>query len=189
MHTPYIELLSKDENDDKQKITTTHMTFLFKLTTTLIDLIAKAEKVPASLSYTTVASILMSRHLPDLYAALLELAYAPASAFQPTTLITEGVHHMPLTPGNIARPINRTGLSREERDKCARMFMWLFDRSDLSRAMESLMSLLSTSSPSHPIPNWLRTICGRFLSRILLKPNGVSIVLEFTIGHVDQCEL
>ncbi|KAI7886873.1 uncharacterized protein EV154DRAFT_573940 [Mucor mucedo] len=131
----------------------------------------------------------MSRHLPDLYAALLELAYAPASAFQPTALTTEGVNHMPLTPGNIARPISRTGLSREERDKCARMFMWLFDRSDLSRAMESLMSLLATSSPSHPIPNWLRTICGRFLSRILLKPNGVSIVLEFTIGHVDQLQL
>ncbi|KAI9267138.1 hypothetical protein EDC94DRAFT_667356 [Helicostylum pulchrum] len=139
----------------------------------------------------------MSRHLPDLYAALLELAYAPNSAFQQQQQetvddVTNQLKSLPLTPGNMFLPPQAkkpTGLSREERDKCARMFMWLFDRSDLSRAMESLMSLLGASSSLHPIPNWLRAICGRFLSRILLKPNGVSIVLEFTIGHVDQLQL
>lgn len=165
-----------------------------QLTTPLVDIISQSEKVPESKSYTTVASILMSRHLPDLYAALLELAYAPNSAFQQQQQdtvddVTNQLESLPLTPGNmLLRPQAKkpTGLSREERDKCARMFMWLFDRSDLSRAMESLMSLLGASSSLHPIPNWLRTICGRFLSRILLKPNGVSIVLEFTIGHVDQ---
>lgn len=156
-------------------------------------MISQSEKVPASRGYTTVASILTTRHLPDLYAALLELAYAPTSAFQQEDTvdsITDGIKQMPLTPGNMFARTTTTkvGLSREDRDKCARMFMWLFDRSDLSRAMESLMSLLGASSPLHPIPNWLRTICGRFLSRILLKPNGVSIVLEFTIGHVDQCK-
>jgi hypothetical protein len=96
-----------------------------------------------------------------------------------------------MTPGNMMQQQQQpkqTGISRQERDKCARMFMWLFDRSDLPRAMESLMSLLGTSS-LHAVPNWLRTICGRFLSRILLKPKGVSIVLEFTIGHVDQCKV
>lgn len=168
-----------------------------KLTTPLVDIISQSEKVPESKSYTTVASILMSRHLPDLYAALLELAYAPNSAFQQqqdtVDTVTDQLKALPLTPGNMfLRPPTQnnkpTGLTKEERDKCARMFMWLFDRSDLSRAMESLMSLLGTSSSLHPIPNWLRTICGRFLSRILLKPNGVSIVLEFTIGHVDQCK-
>jgi hypothetical protein len=170
--------------------------------------ISHSEKVPASKSYTTVASILVSRHLPDLYAALLELAYAPASVFQQqqqdqnstVESVSNNLESLPpLTPGNMFAaaqkpspqsqpPKKLIGLSREERDKCARMFMWLFDRSDLSRAMESLMSLLGTSSTLHPIPNWLRAICGRFLSRILLKSNGVSIVLEFTIGHVDQCK-
>jgi hypothetical protein len=158
-----------------------------------VDVIANSEKVPSSKSYTTVASILLTRHLPDLYAALLELAYAPTSAFaNSNSTNSNSAQSMPMTPGNMMmmqqqQQSKSTGLSREERDKCARMFMWLFDRSDLPRAMESLMSLLGTSS-LHAVPNWLRTICGRFLSRILLKPKGVSIVLEFTIGHVDQCK-
>ncbi|KAL7329605.1 hypothetical protein PS15p_204675 [Mucor circinelloides] len=135
----------------------------------------------------------MSRHLPDLYAALLELAYAPASAFQQQAASNDKsasqASALPMTPGNMMQQVRKqAGLKREERDKCARMFMWLFDRSDLPRAMESLMALLG-NSPLHPVPNWLRTICGRFLSRILLKPNGVAIVLEFTIGHVDQLQL
>ncbi|ORZ26230.1 hypothetical protein BCR42DRAFT_21629 [Absidia repens] len=54
--------------------------------------------------------------------------------------------------------------------------------------MESLMLLLGTS-PLHPVPAWLRSICGRFLSRILLKPNGVAVVLEFTVGNVEQVKL
>lgn len=56
------------------------------------------------------------------------------------------------------------------------------------RAMESLMLLLGTS-PLHPVPAWLRGICGRFLSRILLKPKGVSVVLEFTIGDTTQGDI
>lgn len=148
--------------------------------------------MPSSRSYTTVASILLTRHLPDLYAALLELAYAPTSAFASNSSTSiNNSQLMPMTPGNMMQQQQQpkqTGISRQERDKCARMFMWLFDRSDLPRAMESLMSLLGTSS-LHAVPNWLRTICGRFLSRILLKPKGVSIVLEFTIGHVDQCKV
>lgn len=193
----YIELLSRDESDKQQKVTTQNLYSLLKLTTALVDVISQSDKVPASKSYTTVASILTNRHLPDLYAALLELAYAPTSALQQQEKddddsAAEKSASIPLTPGNMfatataSKLKKQIGLKREERDKCARMFMWLFDRSDLPRAMESLMSLLGTSSSLHPIPNWLRTICGRFLSRILLKPNGVSIVLEFTIGHVEQ---
>lgn len=188
-------MLSKDEKDQQdhqpQTISTETIYSLLRLVTPLVDVIAHSEKVPSSKSYTTVASILMSRHLPDLYAALLELAYAPTSAFQQQlqTSATETTSSAILmTPGNMMQQVKKhVGLKREERDKCARMFMWLFDRSDLPRAMESLMALLG-NSPLHPVPNWLRTICGRFLSRILLKPNGVAIILEFTIGHVDQCK-
>ncbi|CAO0797760.1 unnamed protein product [Mucor circinelloides] len=191
------ELLSKDEKDQQdqqpQTVSTKTIYWLLHLVTPLVDVIAHSEKVPSSKSYTTVASILMSRHLPDLYAALLELAYAPASAFQQQAASNDKsasqTSTLPMTPGNMMQQVRKqAGLRREERDKCARMFMWLFDRSDLPRAMESLMALLG-NSPLHPVPNWLRTICGRFLSRILLKPNGVAIVLEFTIGHVDQLQL
>ncbi|KAK4522076.1 uncharacterized protein ATC70_004615 [Mucor velutinosus] len=190
------ELLSKDEKDQQDQphtVSTETIYSLLHLVTPLVDVIANSEKVPSSKSYTTVASILMSRHLPDLYAALLELAYAPASAFQQRAASNDPsasqTSSLPMTPGNMIPQIKKqVGLKREERDKCARMFMWLFDRSDLPRAMESLMALLG-NSPLHPVPNWLRTICGRFLSRILLKPNGVAIILEFTIGHVDQLQL
>lgn len=46
--------------------------------------------------------------------------------------------------------------------------------------------LLLGTSPLHPVPAWLRSICGRFLSRILLKPKGVAVVLDFTVGNMDQ---
>lgn len=46
--------------------------------------------------------------------------------------------------------------------------------------------LLLGTSPLHPVPAWLRSICGRFLSRILLKPRGVATVLEFTVADVEQ---
>lgn len=184
------ELLAKDEEEQTtSKISTEKINTLYHLVSPLIDLISKTEKVPQSREYTTVASILLSRHLPDLYAALLELAYAPPSAFQQQNDTTKE-RVIPMTPGNMFVQPKKisVGLKREERDKCARMFMWLFERSDLYRAIESLMLLLGTS-PLHPVPNWLRTICGRFLSRILLKPNGVAIILEFTIGNVDQCKI
>ncbi|KAI7907285.1 uncharacterized protein BX663DRAFT_495418 [Cokeromyces recurvatus] len=187
------ELLAKDEKDQEENtksISIECVRSLLKLVTPLVDLIAQSEKVPKSKEYTTVASILVNRHLPDLYAALLQLAYAPASSFKQTTTIANS-SIMPITPGNmmIQKVVNDQTLKREERDKCARMFVWLFDRSDLYRTMESLMSLLGASSSLHPVPNWLRTICGRYLSRILLKPKGVSIVLEFTIGQVEQLQL
>ncbi|KAI8878263.1 hypothetical protein K501DRAFT_258909 [Backusella circina FSU 941] len=188
------ELMTKDEKEEDKKIATKSLKTLYTLTTPLIDLISASEKVPSSKDYTTVSSILMSRHLPDLYASLLELAYAPASAFQSETTITESqIQAVPSHPGNMG-PIKgaskqQMGLTKEEKDKCARMLMWLFDRSDLSRAIESFMSLIGDASSLHPAPNWLRSICGRFLSRILLKPNGVSVVLEVTIGSVEQLQL
>lgn len=162
---------------------------LYDLVTPLVDLIAQSEKVPESKGYTTVASILMTRHLADLYAALLELAYVPATEIRASVGDTDTLENeLPMTPGHLLSSAKKeVGLPREKRDKCARMFMWLFDRSDVQRAMGSLMSLIGTSS-LHPVPSWLRTICGRFLSRILLKPNGVAIVLEFTIGQVEQCK-
>ncbi|KAG0180118.1 transmembrane and coiled-coil domains-containing protein 7 [Apophysomyces sp. BC1021] len=162
---------------------------LLDYTTQLTDLLLKSQQVAAAKDYTTAASIIMTRHLPDLYAALLQLAYAPITGNKSTG---NGADVKPVSPADVGKfmasqPIH-TGISREERDKCARMFMWLFERSDAYRAMETLMLLLGTS-PLHPVPQWLRNICGRFLSRILLKPNGVAIVLEFTIGDVDQVQL
>ncbi|KAL0079581.1 hypothetical protein F4703DRAFT_1741470 [Phycomyces blakesleeanus] len=162
----------------------------------LANLIIKSEEVPASKGYTTAASIITSRHLPDIYAALLQLAYAPLSAYAPPKTLDQTIPHtkVPANPANVSPAVaavasskTTPGISRQEKDKSARVFMWLFERSDAYRAMESLMLLLGTS-PLHPVPAWLRGICGRFLSRIILRPNGVSIVLDFTVGDVDQVQ-
>ncbi|CEI97266.1 hypothetical protein RMCBS344292_11402 [Rhizopus microsporus] len=185
------EIFANDEDEEQTKqVSTKALHDLYDLVTPLVDLIAQSEKVPESKGYTTVASILMTRHLTDLYAAILELAYVPATEIRASVSDTDTLENeLPMTPGHLLSSAKKeVGLPREKRDKCARMFMWLFDRSDVQRAMESLMSLISTSS-LHPVPSWLRTICGRFLSRILLKPNGVAIVLEFTIGQVEQLQL
>ncbi|KAG0743984.1 hypothetical protein G6F57_001082 [Rhizopus arrhizus] len=185
------ELFTSTEEETKRRISTQTLYDLYDLVSPLVDLISRSENVANAKNYTTVASILMTRHLSDLYAALLELAYVPPNEIEPNSYESNIEEAIPTSPGQLlsSRKKQQTGLPKEKRDKCARMFMWLFDRSDLQRAMESLMALLGTSSSLQPVPNWLRTICGRFLSRILLKPNGVAIVLEFTVGQVEQLQL
>ncbi|KAF7724463.1 transmembrane and coiled-coil domains-containing protein 7 [Apophysomyces ossiformis] len=192
--SPMIELLTRvDDEDDKSAAdhlsSSDNTRRLIYYTTQLTDLLLKSHQVSAAKGYTTAASIIMARHLPDLFAALLQLAYAPIIA---TKSVSSATELKPMTPADMGRSVASqsvpTGTSREEREKYARLFMWLFERSDTYRTMEALMLLLGTS-PLHPVPQWLRNICGRFLSRMLLRPNGVAIVLEFTIGGVDQVQL
>lgn len=61
------------------------------------------------------------------------------------------------------------------------LYEYATHRSDPYRVLESLTLLLGTS-PLHPTPRWLRNVCGRYLSRVLLRPNGVQIVLEYMCG-------
>ncbi|KAI9264163.1 hypothetical protein BDA99DRAFT_508593 [Phascolomyces articulosus] len=165
---------------------------LFNTTSALVDLISKTHKVSQSKNYTTVGSILLARHLPDLFAGLLQLAYAPVPKSTMTTPNKATV--MPTDPSMFLAAAAKStqtqnhGLARAERDKCARMFAWLFERADVHRCMESLMLLLGTS-PLHPVPAWLRNICGRFLSKILLRSNGVTAIIEFTVGDVENVSL
>lgn len=54
--------------------------------------------------------------------------------------------------------------------------------------MEALMLLLGTS-PLQKVPPWLKSICGRCLTKVLLRPNGVATVLEFMVGDADTLQL
>ncbi|KAI7853572.1 hypothetical protein BDC45DRAFT_510575 [Circinella umbellata] len=186
------ELLTQQDQSNTSSLkasTKEGITQLLQTTSGLVDLISKTFKVPTSQNYTTVGSILLQRHLPDLFAALLQLAYAPApkSTISSTPSATISNPAMFLQAGARSQQ-NAIGITRAERDKCARMFAWLFERADVHRCMESLMLLLGTS-PLHPVPIWLRSICGRFLSKILLRPNGVATVIEFTVGDVENVSL
>ena len=106
------------------------ITQLLQTTSGLVDLISKTLKIPTSKNYTTVGSILLQRHLPDLFAALLQLAYAPApkstttSSRSSTTISNPAMFLQAATQSQQ----NANGITRAERDRCARMFAWLFER-------------------------------------------------------------
>lgn len=123
-----LELLARPEADDDKKHGQgeEETRSLFHITCQLVDMIAAS--VQAHKSFTTVGSILLTRHLPDLYAALLQLAYGPS----PTTASSSSSSsstNMPSNPSQILFAAKQpVGLTRAERDKCARMFMWLFER-------------------------------------------------------------
>ncbi|KAF9580939.1 hypothetical protein BGW38_002220 [Lunasporangiospora selenospora] len=182
--------------------------------------------------FTTISSILVIRHIPDLYAALLQLAYRPLpkpktpvaasgendgpqtsgllSPTQPSSLPAKPAPK--LTPGNLtgrgswsnpqdtpatassAEPSHPSspGVTLEQsqerqrqlhqKEESAKLFYDLFWNTEAARSLESLTILLNSGSSLHPVPTWLKSASGRFLSQILLRPGGVRVVLEYMLG-------
>ncbi|KAF9130715.1 hypothetical protein BGW39_002763 [Mortierella sp. 14UC] len=187
---------------------------------------------PTTCRFTTMGSILASRHIPDLYAALLQMAYRPLpkpAAADPeadTDMASEnrknGTRNRPskVTPGSLLSKTakvpptdaNRTkehahstdqhfqsavhgdsdpvrALMLQQKEESARLFHDLFWNTEASRSLESLTALLSSASPTHPTPAWIKSVSGRFLSQILLRPGGVRVVLEYMQGGGDTVKL
>ncbi|KAF9543314.1 hypothetical protein EC957_000976 [Mortierella hygrophila] len=188
---------------------------------------------PKTCRFTTMGSILASRHIPDLYAALLQLAYRPLP--KPVVPYTDsdvdtadmGVRRSDapakpskVTPGSLlskttkaspadnsrteenARPANQhshsaihgdsdptRSLMLQQKEESAKLFHDLFWNTEASRSLESLTVLLSSASPTHPTPAWIKSVSGRFLSQILLRPGGVRVVLEYMQGAGDTVKL
>ncbi|KAL1915629.1 uncharacterized protein VTP21DRAFT_6388 [Calcarisporiella thermophila] len=113
--------------------------------------------------YTTISSLLLDRYLTDILSGLLQLAHGPV---EKQSTETEELVQV---------------LSESEHKECLSTLEGILQRVNSFRAMESLMLLLGSSSVQTP-PNWLRSASGRYLSQILLKPDGVYIVLEFMVG-------
>lgn len=160
---------------------------------------------PTVTRFTTLGSILVARHVPDLYAALLQLAYRPLPkpvstlpsdptepATPPQKKLTPGSLFSKATKPYIPEMTLTTTPERSEqlqqKEDSARMFNDLFWGTEAARSLESLTVLLG-SSPLHPVPMWLKSVCGRFLSQILLKPGGVRVVLEYMQGGADAVKL
>ncbi|KAI1300530.1 transmembrane and coiled-coil domains-containing protein 7 [Mortierella claussenii] len=175
---------------------------------------------PKVTRFTTLGSILASRHVPDLYAALLQLAYRPLSKpkgteadSSSTATGAEPIKSKKLTPGNLASGPARTpkvvvnlqqqrsslisegehGSERsrqlQQKEESAKLFHDLFWNTEAASSLEALTSLLSASSPMHPTPTWIKSVSGRFLSQILLRPGGVRVVLEYMQGGADTVKL
>ncbi|KAF9288858.1 hypothetical protein BGZ68_010490 [Mortierella alpina] len=172
---------------------------------------------PKVTRFTTLGSILASRHIPDLYAALLQLAYRPlpkprviptvpnsASSESDSSAASKPAK---VTPGSLLSkaPESRTTLAARSsqgledgpekarmlqcKEESAKLFHDLFWNTEAARSLESLTTLLSSSSPLHPTPMWLKSVSGRFLSQILLRPGGVRVVLEYMQGGSDTVKL
>ncbi|KAF9193244.1 hypothetical protein BGZ50_007642 [Haplosporangium sp. Z 11] len=177
--------------------------------------------------FTTLGSILANRHVPDLYAALLQLAYQPLSNPNgPPPAATKNTDLRPapdapparmtkITPGSLLSKAAKSpvkdstagnmgvqqGLQSSEqigpeksrqlqqKEESAKLFHDLFWSTEAARSLESLTTLLSSSSPSHPTPVWLKSVSGRFLSQILLKHGGVRVVLEYMQGGNEAVKL
>ncbi|CAG8437765.1 15274_t:CDS:10 [Acaulospora morrowiae] len=146
---------------------------------------------------TTVSSIIYRKHITDVYAALLQLAYGPIlsndgqglerrkARQQLITVLNEendGVNAMvdDKKPGDPEL--------EQMRKECISLFREIFERSDSFQSLEALTTLLS-SSPLHQSPKWLKNVCGRYLTRILLRQNGVKSVIEFMIGGESEASL
>ncbi|KAJ2741584.1 hypothetical protein GGI20_005087 [Coemansia sp. BCRC 34301] len=110
-----------------------------------------------------VAAVLAAKHTPDLLAALLQTAYAP-----------EGV------PADAHYYVER---DPERRVELRRAFTRVFDNTGAYLLLESLTSLLNAAASANGGPRWFRTLCGRFLSRVLMRPNGVRIAADFLVGN------
>ncbi|KAG0263286.1 hypothetical protein BG011_009015 [Mortierella polycephala] len=177
--------------------------------------------------FTTLGSILANRHVPDLYAALLQLGYQPLSKPNgPPSAATKNTDLAPapdapsaritkITPGSLLSKAAKSpakdstggsmgaqqGLQSSEqigpeksrqlqqKEESAKLFHDLFWSTEAARSLESLTTLLSSSSPSHPTPVWLKSVSGRFLSQILLKRGGVRVVLEYMQGGNEAVKL
>ncbi|KAK3809755.1 MAG: hypothetical protein J3R72DRAFT_376914, partial [Linnemannia gamsii] len=139
-----------------------------------------------------MGSILASRHIPDLYAALLQLAYRPlpklAASYTDTDTDMAAKNRKNDVP---AKPYKVTPgtLMLQQKEESARLFHDLFWTTEASRSLESLTALLSSASPTHPTPVWIKSVSGRFLSQILLRPGGVRVVLEYMQGGGDTVKL
>ncbi|KAJ2057201.1 hypothetical protein GGI17_005776 [Coemansia sp. S146] len=123
-----------------------------------------------------VAAVVAAKHTPDLLAALLQVAYAP--------IPPQG------TPIDSRYYVERNA---ERRVELRRAFTRVFDDTSPYLLFESLTSLLNAAVASHKPssssgggPRWFRTLCGRFLSRVLMRPNGARIAADYLVGNDSE---
>ncbi|KAG9303568.1 hypothetical protein G9A89_018464 [Geosiphon pyriformis] len=165
---------------------------LFHLMRTLSK-IALSPQSANTCIYTTVSSIIFTRYLTDMYAGLLQLAYGPI----PTNL-SNHIENQQIT-GNLVRVLDDSTqdckfhpfmdvFDSKIREESLAQFRQVFERANVYRSLESLMMLLG-ASPLHPVPNWLKSVCGQLLTYRLLQPGGVQQVIDYMIGGETQVSL
>ncbi|KAJ3298002.1 transmembrane and coiled-coil domains-containing protein 7 [Borealophlyctis nickersoniae] len=142
--------------------------------------------ISSEISFVVVT--LTSRYLADIYAALLQIAYAPIPASTLVDTVGTGTRPDAAFTGD-----NAPALTSQEREESKRLFESIYSSVliqynpflhiylrwksvDSVLSLRALMSLFG--SPSQPAPPWLRRLCGRLMSQILLRPTGVSALFN-----------
>ncbi|KAG0232382.1 hypothetical protein BGW41_001879 [Actinomortierella wolfii] len=166
-----------------------------------IEILGKIVLSPSTRQrFTTLGSIISGRHIPDLYAALIQLAFSPLPKMSPgsnppqnvhspvSSAATVGPEKPKISPATLrARPAATSAPSERSqelllKEKSAKMFHDIFYITEAARSLEALTALLNASTPSHPTPAWFKATCGRHMSQILLRPGGVRVVLEYMLS-------
>ncbi|CAG8442592.1 10650_t:CDS:2 [Acaulospora colombiana] len=169
--------------------------WLFRISRSLTSIVFPSSS--KSISCTSVSSTIYRKHVTDIYAALLQLAYGPilSSNGQQELKRREAKRQLITVLSNENREDVVVGdktprdIELEEiRKDCISTFREIFERSDSFQSLEALTTLLA-SSPSHQPPKWLKNACGRYLTRVLLRPSGVKDVIEFMIGGDGEASL
>ncbi|KAB5574851.1 hypothetical protein PHYPO_G00213890 [Pangasianodon hypophthalmus] len=112
----------------------------------------------------SLATLVFTRHLGDLMAALCQLGYRP---------------HRPEGDG----AENNKGLTVEERKTCKQELQSLLGRVYQPIVIKELLVLQGgpkavPGSRLHQAPAWLRRLCGQLLSERLMQPHGVQAVVR-----------
>ncbi|CAG8577005.1 7166_t:CDS:10 [Ambispora leptoticha] len=204
--TEILNDLNKDESDNSKSLDDPRAQYvkLFNLLESLTSIIFSCNNNELSYNYTSISQILLTRHLIDMYAALLQLAYGPMPKIGDVAAETRDPKNI-TNRKQISAQVSSFSVSEQDEDvesslsassrkvvnfekarqESFAMFSRVFERADVYRSLESLMILLG-ASPLHPAPNWLKGICGRLLTHILLKPDGVKKVIDFMIGGENE---
>jgi hypothetical protein len=127
--------------------------------------------------------IIISRHLTDLIASFFQLLYSlplPNAVYSAKFQVIDkqSVLKPNATPASLVSGI----LTVEQRKFCENSLHFLVTNVHPELVMDSLMQLLS-------VPNslpWIKKICGNYLSRTLMRPLGVGIVIDRIIGNENS---
>ncbi|RHZ82627.1 hypothetical protein Glove_106g48 [Diversispora epigaea] len=157
--------------------------YLFSLMKSLTNIIFPTLNKPIFLT-TTISSIILEKHITDIYAALLQLAYGPSPSISSLSSSSSSIQEKEKEKTKVNDLKKLTKIQKESNI----MFCKIFEGSDSFQSLNALTMLLS-SSPIHTSPNWLKNICGQYLTQILLRPNGVKDIMEFMIGDESEVNL
>ncbi|KAJ2843039.1 hypothetical protein J3B02_005395, partial [Coemansia erecta] len=129
-----------------------------------------AHIVESKISWGTadVAHILVNKYTPDILALLMQTAYAP------------------IPPATVAPPtgyLETIETDSDRRIELQRAFTRMFQETNVFLLLETLTSLLNAAVTYKPQSKWFCTLCSRFLTRIMLRPGGVRIAVDFFMSN------